>query len=426
MMLKKRVIKWIYIWLMVVAWSGCQLGPSQTASDSPNTPAEELLAIEADSTGSGKGKAEEQMVDEETSDETNAEAESRVLRVGDLLNTRTESQEEAAELTIEADGNEATLIDAEAAPEVASEVRVFEIGNELTIAALKASEIVGSEITIEQTLTAGTNYSQNIASYISEGNRIYGLLTVPFGEPPANGFGAVVFNHGFIPPAIYQTTERYVVYVDALARSGLVVFKIDLRGHGNSEGEPSGTYFSPAYTIDAISALKSLQTLDFVNPQGIGMWGHSMAGNLVLRAMLVEPDVKAGVIWAGAVYSYDDFVRYSIADPSFNRRTLDESPIFRRTRAIREAYGEPNTAVPYWRAVSLTENLNDLQAPVQLHHALNDDVVNSGYSVDLAAILAAEGKSYELYTYEGGGHNIGSPYFNEAMQRTIAFFKTNL
>ena len=70
------------------------------------------------------------------------------------------------------------------------------------------------------------------------------------------------------------------------------------------------------YTIDAISALKSLQTLDFVDPDGIGMWGHSMSGNLVLRAMLIEPDVKAGVIWAGAVYSYDDFARYSITDPS--------------------------------------------------------------------------------------------------------------
>ena len=42
-----------------------------------------------------------------------------------------------------------------------------------------------------------------------------------------------------------------------------------------------------------------------------------MAGNLVLRAMLIEPDIKAGVIWAGAVYSYDDLTRYAISDPSY-------------------------------------------------------------------------------------------------------------
>ena len=172
----------------------------------------------------------------------------------------------------------------------------FAIGNELTIAALLERKIEGSPITIERTLESGATYSRYIASYLSEGNKIYGLLTVPFGEPPAGGFKAIVFNHGYIPPDVYRTTERYVAYVDALARAGFVVFKINLRGFGDSEGEPTGSYFSPAYTIDAIAALKSLQTLDTVDPQGIGMWGHSMAGNLMLRAMLIEPAIKAGVI----------------------------------------------------------------------------------------------------------------------------------
>ena len=168
-------------------------------------------------------------------------------------------------------------------------------------------DITGSEITFEQELPQTFYYQQHLVSYSSEGNKIYGLLTIPNAEPPEGGFKAIVFNHGYIPPAAYRTTERYTAYVDYLARSGFVVFKIDYRGHGQSEGEPSGTYFSPGYTIDAIAALKSLQTLDIIDPQGIGMWGHSMAGNLVLRAMLIEPDIKAGVIWAGAVYSYDDF-----------------------------------------------------------------------------------------------------------------------
>ena len=199
----------------------------------------------------------------------------------------------------------------------------FEVGNELTIAALRAKEIVGSDIIIEETLADGANYAQYIASYQSEGNKIYGLLTVPSGDVPADGFPAIVFVHGYIPPEVYRTTERYVAYVDALARNGFVVFKIDLRGFGNSEGEPSGAYFSPDYTVDAIAALKSLQRMDDVDPEGIGLWGHSMAGNVVLRAMLVEPDVQAGVIWAGAVYSYDDMVRYAIQDPVIPPRPTD-------------------------------------------------------------------------------------------------------
>lgn len=309
---------------------------------------------------------------------------------------------------------------------LAQEPSTFEVGEELTIAALLEREIAGSEITIEETLENGVNYHRYIASYISEGNRIYGLLTVPFGNAPYGGFKAIVFNHGFIPPANYRTTERYVAYVDALARAGFVVFKIDLRGHGDSEGEPAGSYFSPAYTIDAIAALKSLQTLNFVDPLGIGMWGHSMAGNLVLRAMLIEPDIQAGVIWAGAVYSYDDFSRYAISDPSASREVLERMPAFRRSRELFETYGRPNTEEPFWRAVSLTANIDLLNAPLQIHHAANDDVVNIGYSYDLIDVLAAHGKVYEFYEYEGGGHNIESPYFDQAMRRTILFFQRTL
>lgn len=303
----------------------------------------------------------------------------------------------------------------------------FTVGNDLTIAALREMEpdIEGSDIIIEQALDNGANYARYIASYESQGNKIYGLLTIPFGDVPVGGFKAIVFNHGYIPPATYQTTERYVAYVDALARSGFVVFKIDLRGHGNSEGEPIGSYFSPNYTIDAISALKSLQKMDVIDPNGIGMWGHSMAGNLVLRAMEVEPAVKAGVIWAGAVYSYDDFEKYAITDTSYVPPSTD-APGPRRSREIMETYGRPNTAVPFWKAVSLTANIDYLQSPVQIHHALDDDTVNIGYSRDLAAVLQAAGKTYELYEYDSGGHNISSPSFELAMQRTIAFFQQYL
>jgi len=29
------------------------------------------------------------------------------------------------------------------------------------------------------------------------------------------------------------------------------------------------------------------------------MWGHSMGGEITLRAMVVSRDINAGVIWAG-------------------------------------------------------------------------------------------------------------------------------
>jgi fermentation-respiration switch protein FrsA (DUF1100 family) len=307
---------------------------------------------------------------------------------------------------------------------------LIEVGKEITIDYLRDLEIIGSGITFEEVLPNGANYYQHLVSYISEGNKIFGLLTIPFPEPPEGGYKAIVFNHGYIPPAAYRTTERYTAYVDHLASNGFVVFKIDYRGHGQSQGEPSGTYFSPAYTIDSIAALKSLQTMDIIDPQGIGMWGHSMAGNLVLRAMLIEPDIKAGVIWAGAVYSYDDFANYGITDNTYRPPAAPQTgqtPDPRRgTRAIFETYGRPDVKVDYWQAVSLTENIEFLNHPLQLHHAQDDPVVNIAYSRDLAAVLGENGKEYQFYEYEAGGHNLISPYFNQAIQRTVEFFRDNL
>ena len=42
------------------------------------------------------------------------------------------------------------------------------------------------------------------------------------------------------------------------------------------------------------------------DPNRIGMWGHSMGGMITLRTMVTTSDIKAGVIWAGVVASYED------------------------------------------------------------------------------------------------------------------------
>jgi dipeptidyl aminopeptidase/acylaminoacyl peptidase len=173
----------------------------------------------------------------------------------------------------------------------------------MEIASLRSLDYPGSPITIEREFLRGVNYRRYYAYYLSEGLKIYALLTIPNGDPPEGGWPAIVFNHGYIPPDVYQTTERYVNYVDRLARAGYVVFRIDYRGHDNSEGEATGAYGSPGYTIDVLNAAASLKQYPGVNPDKIGMWGHSMGGYLTLRAMVISPDIKVGVIWAGVVVS---------------------------------------------------------------------------------------------------------------------------
>ncbi len=304
----------------------------------------------------------------------------------------------------------------------------------ISIDYLRSINISSEKVKIEEELTNGSNYKRYIVSYLSEGNRVYGLLTIPIENEPVNGFPAIIFNHGYIPPTQYQTTEGYVSYVDYLAKNGFVVFKIDFRGNGESEGDPSGSYFSSAYSIDIISALKSLQKFEKVDPKRIGLWGHSMAGNAVLRAMLVNNEIKAGVIWSGAVYSYEDFVKYKINDNSYTHRPdTNKTGIEQKNRetspeiqTIRSDSGEIDFNNEFWTSISLTKNIKYLSAPLQINHSTSDPVVSIGYSRDLVKVLKANSQVYEFFEYEGGGHNINSPYFEQAMERTVNFFNKYL
>jgi len=95
---------------------------------------------------------------------------------------------------------------------------------------MRARDYPGSDIVIEATLDPGVNYSRYYVSYLSDGLKIYALMTVPTGEKPVTGWPVVIFNHGYIPPDVYRTTERYIAYVDQIARSGYIVFRSDYRG----------------------------------------------------------------------------------------------------------------------------------------------------------------------------------------------------
>jgi len=279
----------------------------------------------------------------------------------------------------------------------------------------------GSDIVIEQTLAPGANYNRYIASYRSEGYKIYALLTVPQGVKPATGWPVIIFNHGYIPPELYRTTERYVAYVDGFARNGYIVFRSDYRGHGFSEGEPTSSRGSPAYTIDVLNAVASMKRYADADPARIGMWGHSMGGLLTLRTMVTTQDVKVGVIWAGVVASYPDLYNQRGSQPS--SQPVDAATAQRRRwrDEIVETWGTPEEAPDIWAAISPNAYLSEISGPLQLHHGTADSDVPVRYSQTLNTQMQAVGETVEYYEYPGDNHNL-SVNFNAAMARSVAFF----
>lgn len=286
----------------------------------------------------------------------------------------------------------------------------------LQIDAMRAREYPGSDIVIESVLDPGSNYSRYYVSYLSEGLKIYALMTVPNGEFPSSGWPVIVFNHGYIPPEVYRTTERYIAYVDLIARSGYIVFRSDYRGHDRSEGVAGGVYSQPNYTIDVLNAVASIKRYPEADTGRIGMWGHSMGGYITLRSMVITGDIKAGVIWAGVVAPFPDlFTRWNPGA----RYTAPSPGSF--VYSLEQEYGSMEANPGFWDSISANAYLRDLNGPIQIHHGTADADVPWEFSEMLYTEMLEANQVAEFYTYEGDNHNI-SNYFTTAMQRTIEFF----
>src|SRR5215213_1662782 len=291
--------------------------------------------------------------------------------------------------------------------------------NPLQIEAMRARNYPGSDVVIEQVLDPGVNYSRYYVSYRSDGLKIYALMTVPNGEKPATGWPVIIFNHGYIPPDVYRTTERYIAYVDLIARSGYIVFRSDYRGHGNSEGQAGGAYSRPDYTVDVLNAVASMKRYPDADPNRMGMWGHSMGGYITLRSMVISDDIKAGVIWAGVVASYPDLLTKWRRGPGASPTPTPSARSWRYS--LIEQYGSPEENPEFWTSISANSYLSDISGPIQLHHGTADADVPLEFSETLFYQMLDAEQYVEFYKYEGDNHNISS-YFSTAMQRTIEFF----
>jgi carboxymethylenebutenolidase len=90
-------------------------------------------------------------------------------------------------------------------------------------------------------------------------------------------------------------------------------------------------------------------------------------------------------------------------------------------------------AVPFYGSQAPTAEVPQIQAPLLLHYAENDERVNAGWPAYEAA-LKTNGKKYQAYFYPGtshGFHNYSTPRYDEAAaklawERTLAFFKKHL
>ncbi len=109
---------------------------------------------------------------------------------------------------------------------------------------------------------------------VANGVKLAGTLTVPPGRGP---HPAVVLVSGSGPQDRDETVfghRPFLVLADYLTRHGIVVLRYDDRGVGESTGD-FGTAVTPDFAANAEGAVGYLATLPAVDPERIGVIGHS-------------------------------------------------------------------------------------------------------------------------------------------------------
>lgn len=114
---------------------------------------------------------------------------------------------------------------------------------------------------------------------------------------------------------------------DALVAAGVVVLGYDKRGAGDSTGEWSSATVD-ALAADASAAMQTLAAQPGVDPQRVGLFGHSEGGWVALRACVQSRACGVLILNACPAVSFLDAEIYALAragvDPSRARDLYDQ------------------------------------------------------------------------------------------------------
>ena len=261
---------------------------------------------------------------------------------------------------------------------------------------LRNRKFEGSQIKVERELAQNDRFTTFLISYQSDNLKINGMMKIPKGNGP---FPVIILNHGYYNPRTFQSGNGTETMGDILASRGYITLASDYRGHGKSEGEPGG--HDPNYSIDVLNLLASIKSIKQANQQNIGMWGHSMGGEVSLRTIEATDQVKAVVLWAPTSGNASDNHAF---------------------------YGGKNSqeSSPDTEGISPINYLKYITAPISIHQGLEDTEVNPKWSKELKNELEKNGKKVEYFEYQGQDHNFRNLGWDEISQRTISFYNNYL
>ena len=188
---------------------------------------------------------------------------------------------------------------------------------------------------------------------------------------------------------VYSNTARnrwagnYSLVQHLLAKKGYIIVQVDSRGsngYGRAFREEFLLGFAGEDIEDYASAVAYMESLEYVDPDRIGIWGSSYGGTLSVYSLLMKPGLfQVGVAAAAAV----DPMFFGTDDVAIVRRPQTHPEIFER------------------KALHYASNLQD---KLLFIHGMQDHVVPFKTTARLAEELIKQGKDFDFAFAPGATH----------------------
>ncbi len=236
-------------------------------------------------------------------------------------------------------------------------------------------------------LPAFTERTWTAAEYVSfpslvDDYTLHARILKPSNMQPGKKY-PVIFGPVYSNTARNRWAGNYSLVQHLLVKKGYIVVQVDSRGstgYGRAFREEFLLGFADQDIEDYASAVAYMESLDYVDPDRIGIWGSSYGGTLSVYTLLMKPGLfQVGVAAAAAV----DPMFFGTDDVAIVRTPQTHPEIFER------------------KALKYAGNLED---KLLIIHGMQDDVVPFKTVAVLAEELIKQGKDFDFAFAPGATH----------------------
>jgi dienelactone hydrolase len=228
-----------------------------------------------------------------------------------------------------------------------------------------------------------------------DGLKLNGYLTLPAGAENATQLPLVVMPHGGPELRDHLTFDLYVQF---LASRGYAVFQPNFRGSdgfGRAYAEGGYGQWGRKMQDDIGDGLKVLVERNIADPKRVCIVGASYGGYAALAGATLTPDLYRCVVSIAGISDLADFLK------SRRQRFGTDSELYEYWM---KQIGDPERDAERIAAVSPTQHIDRIKAPILLAHGDADVIVPYMQSMKLKKLLDKSGRKTELITLEDEGH----------------------